>query len=957
MINNNLTEFNEGGTHSENKHGGIPQGQSSNGSMNTVEQGETKKGNFVYSDRLYINEDLAKANNLPGYIKGKSFASASKAINDKFKDRNDIHTKATQKELLDRLAQSQEQLKAEQEAINQSMQINQSEVDYPEETQQFKTGGPMGILGGGENGILGGTSFEQDSPDNSMSKYNGSLSQSSPFGDFISKNKGSLGNAAGMLGASLYGQDSKKEGTLNTLNSITDSIGGPVGQYGRVATGAYDAGSELFGKSDVDTSGNTVLQGVDTGKAAAKGALKGAQAGMAFGPLGAGVGAAIGGVAGLVGGNKDKKAVAKNNEIFFRKDNFYKYQFNENNDDTKVFAEGGDLGIDPPVKTNFIPTKQDSLNVLNRSIENEKAYLDKGYKLTNSYPLKGDVYNGMNKNYNTFVDKSKRNQPSNIIQNGKVVSNILNPSEYKRDLGNGLFEGRDLNNNYLNLDVKPSLYHQNIKPITQKVYTSADGNDIVNIPSYNSPIFTESLNKPVENKIQPINTQPITLSTTPIVKQPATILPVKKQTVNKVVNPVTDTLQKQNYGLSDIQKFKTIKHAQSNMLPAKKGNPEFQSFIKDRTNQKAYGGNLDGGDPQDTFPNGIYQAPVVTDQEYLLNNKGKYNPNIIKDIQSRTGAFVDGDAGKETYVKSGLRHDGTMWNPNLNADRALESALSTPDSEVKPDYTLDDIKNMESSYNANNQSVVDKNGKKIDYSKYKDAATNALRYAPILGNILQKNKIGPAEVENAIKNSYQYKKQYIDEAAYRNAADQQAALSMEALNKSGLSGNQLLAGTLGSQLQRTKGVAEGAMAAKMHNLNENKIAEQVKQQNEGDYIADVRRINDINAQNRANRDTQMSKFDSEIANSLGAIGKEETFKKMAEKITGYDWMGKYLKANPNATPSEVKAAHDKEQEDKGKESKKYFENLPEFSDKIDYKTPGIVQNKKGGMMNLKFKKY
>ena len=166
-----------------------------------------------------------------------------------------------------------------------------------------------------------------------------------------------------------------------------------------------------------------------------------------------------------------------------------------------------------------------------------------------------------------------------------------------------------------------------------------------------------------------------------------------------------------------------------------------------------------------------------------------------------------------------------------------------------------------------------------------------------------------------------------------------------------------MAASLGSQLARTKGVAEGAMAAKMHNLNENKIAEQVKQQNEGDYIADVRRINDVNAQNRANRDTQMSKFDAEIANSLGAIGKEETFKKMAEKMTGYDWMGKYLKANPNATPSEAKDAYDKEQEDKGKESKKYFENLPSFSDKIDYKTPGIIQNKKGGMMNLKFNKY
>ena len=956
-----LTEFNEGGSHESSPLGGIPMGMNSNGQQNTVEENETKVGNFVYSDRLYINEDLVKQMNLPGYIKGKSFASASKAINDKFKDRNDIHTKATQKELLDRLAQSQEQLKAEQEAINQSMQINQSELDYPEETQPFKTGGPMGILGGGENGILGGTSFEQDSPDNSMSKYNGSLSQSSPFGDFINKNKGSLGNAAGMLGASLYGQDSKKEGTLNTLNSITDSIGGPVGQYGRVATGAYDAGSELFGKSDVDTSGNTVLQGVDTGKATAKGALKGAAAGMAFGPLGAGVGAAIGGVAGLVGGNKDKKAVAKNNEIFFRKDNFYKYQFNENNDDTKVFAEGGDLGIDPPVKTNFIPTKQDSLNVLNRSIENEKAYLDKGYKLTNSYPVKPDLYDNMIKKNNNIINKQKNNQPTNLIQNGVVSPGILNPNQYRKDLGNGNFESRELADNYLNMDIKPSLFNENIKPISQKVYTSPDGKDIVSIPSYNAPEFTNNLNKkePVQAQV-PIVQNNIVPAKVPVVNS----VPSKRQVIREHITPVADTLQRQNYGVSDIQQFKSTKFAKKDVVPDKKTQSNFDSFMKERANKKAYGGPLDGGNPEDTFPNGIYQAPVVTDQEYLLNNKGKYNPNIIKDIQSRIGAFVDGDAGKETYVKSGLRHDGSEYPINLNADKALESALATPDSEVKPEYTLDDIKNMESSYNSN--TPVSRDDKEKDYSKYKDYATNALRYAPVLGNILQKNKIGPAEVESAIKNHYQYKKQYIDEAAYRNAADQQSALTMEALNKSGLSGNQLMAASLGSQLERTKGVAEGAMAAKMHNLNENKIAEQVKQQNEGDFVSDSRYVRETNAQNRANRDTQMSKFDSEIYNSLGDIGKEELFKKQAEKLTGYKMMGEYIMTDPNYKSQYEAIQKDSKLTPKEKYAmtRNLIKEASSTFDEESYKkvSDALIETAKvghayGGYMSPKFKKY
>jgi len=45
MPNNQLTEFNEGGLHSQNKLGGVPVGPSAN-----VEQGESMKNNFVYSD-------------------------------------------------------------------------------------------------------------------------------------------------------------------------------------------------------------------------------------------------------------------------------------------------------------------------------------------------------------------------------------------------------------------------------------------------------------------------------------------------------------------------------------------------------------------------------------------------------------------------------------------------------------------------------------------------------------------------------------------------------------------------------------------------------------------------------------------------------------------------------------------------------------------------------------------
>lgn len=57
-----LNEYNVGGTHEQNPHGGIPQGTGANGQPNTVEQGETSfklpLGKFVFSDRISTNGQM-----------------------------------------------------------------------------------------------------------------------------------------------------------------------------------------------------------------------------------------------------------------------------------------------------------------------------------------------------------------------------------------------------------------------------------------------------------------------------------------------------------------------------------------------------------------------------------------------------------------------------------------------------------------------------------------------------------------------------------------------------------------------------------------------------------------------------------------------------------------------------------------------------------------------------------
>ena len=56
-----VIEFKEGGTHAENIHGGIPIGMGANGKMNTVEEGETKFGDYVFSNRFGMGGKIGGA--------------------------------------------------------------------------------------------------------------------------------------------------------------------------------------------------------------------------------------------------------------------------------------------------------------------------------------------------------------------------------------------------------------------------------------------------------------------------------------------------------------------------------------------------------------------------------------------------------------------------------------------------------------------------------------------------------------------------------------------------------------------------------------------------------------------------------------------------------------------------------------------------------------------------------
>ena len=109
-----LTEFDEGGRHEENSLGGIPQGMNPEGQMNLVEEGETKfdAENYIYSDSLKVDKELAEAFNLNPKMVGKTFADASKIAGRKKSKREGdaIEMAANEKDLMN-LMEAQEAFK------------------------------------------------------------------------------------------------------------------------------------------------------------------------------------------------------------------------------------------------------------------------------------------------------------------------------------------------------------------------------------------------------------------------------------------------------------------------------------------------------------------------------------------------------------------------------------------------------------------------------------------------------------------------------------------------------------------------------------------------------------------------------------------------------------------------------------------------------------------------------
>lgn len=346
MYNKNLTRFDEGGTHESNPNGGVPQGTAPDGSKNMVEQGESKKGNFIYSNRISLDKDLVHQFNLPAYVANKSVADASKAIDNKFKDRQDKYARETKNTLLDRLSQAQEYLKQREDSdaaqANQAMQANSQQVpdmmngQVPEGMEEYTE---QGSQQNPQEEVIEGQSLN---PSSTIAAFGGyQVKKFWDGGDApIGSNLTPVGLAT-LQGAKLTAPQVPASAGVMPATSEDDkeiSAGSVVGAAGT----AFDLGRTAFGKAAQDTTGQATSASVDKAGMIGGSALKGAAAGAAFGPLGAGIGAVLGGAAGLLGSKKAQQAALVNNNNF---------SINTNRKTSDNYAaNGGEIIVDPTQK-------------------------------------------------------------------------------------------------------------------------------------------------------------------------------------------------------------------------------------------------------------------------------------------------------------------------------------------------------------------------------------------------------------------------------------------------------------------------------------------------------------------------------------------------------------------------------------------------------------------------------
>lgn len=237
--------------------------------------------------------NIIKQYNLPSYVKGKSFAEASKLIQKKFGDRTDPESIQTRDEMLGRLRDAQE-------ATKEAQQAEQPQHQMPDGSMMD------GATHGEPNQYFAG--------------------------GFMSMAKAGQGAAAAGKAASAAAKAAK---VAKVAGKVTDGIASSGGEGPAVDPMGLVS---MFTGSKVDQSGDTLPDVPSVGSSVANKAMAGAATGASFGPWGAAIGGVVGAGAGLITGLSDKNRAQEATMSYDMKQS-KKAEINQGDDDDVVGQE------------------------------------------------------------------------------------------------------------------------------------------------------------------------------------------------------------------------------------------------------------------------------------------------------------------------------------------------------------------------------------------------------------------------------------------------------------------------------------------------------------------------------------------------------------------------------------------------------------------------------------------
>ena len=730
-----LTEFNAGGSHEENPLGGIPQGTAPDGRTNLVEQGETKlnAANYIFSDKIKVDKDLAKELNLPKNYVGKTFAEVSKNINsrngnsrrEKGYDRIEDKARDTELETLMNAQELQKQMQ---------MQADMQEMitKYPEE---------MGALlqGGAPGGQMEMSPEDQMAAQQDMAMQQGMEGQPSPEEMAMMQQQGGAPMDPAMMQQMAAPQGG---GEIIPSSQLPMSYGGSMYMRGGKMCGYGGNMYDFGGFVDNNSAG---LAGAGTG--ALSGASTGAMLGAATGPLaviGAPVGAAIGGIVGGVSGfmaghKKDKDSeeakqvaqqqqLAQNNQINYAPQSPYitpaatntmgtyaqggplYHEYPQINPDwknhagpmgqgltnTQIYADGGELG-DPPVSVGYynnVPKRTDLMfqgnyfttpegnypiptSTSNRQT-NKPIITEKGSKSVLGAPYADDYYR-----FKTYQADNR----------GKLRS-AMNESYYTNNVGGERV--LSVPNRYVTMDTLGYSQGRQSFPVRVVEKNIADGFG----GSYAVNEFdatreqVPSLIKSMKNQTSQTNAEKVKVNADAVHKN-ALKVEANRRKVLKLA-PLTD------YEKQQILAGKEFAYGGSFDMPR-------QQMYMPLDNVERMGGHIyDGLSETSNYMSYVPQASSLLKNPWAKNNFTLGNYNTVDFTNSgSTGTTTNKSTGNYdvdttlTDTTQDISNKGTAWDVIANAAPIAYNAYQafskpksysakdfyTPMEAIRPDYT------------------------------------------------------------------------------------------------------------------------------------------------------------------------------------------------------------------------------------------------------------------------------